>query len=391
MHSLKFKFPIFSSLVSLKEMYSILWENPKYQIFRNFHLLKKPASFEGYEMPYDLPWEISATPLLYSHIVAEQLYEKGEKWTEGFPHDYFHVGLLLRLAKLWMNPYTWEFDLFDDDKIIIDGRIAKEKYCSARFKTVQQMIHVQQVQYLLDFSDEYPICEEDEPQHGSIKGLHYWSMLTWNLDPLFDKILDGNNYSDEEFAATKSYDAAYLRKNLSIIATHRGGKRAAELLRDLQKEWKRIKIWKSDTENMSEKDMQQFELTLFHGFDDLLEEWEDGINTPKVQPKTPKKGKNQSIIKSQSFDSLLQCPKEQKEHVMSRLHDLLDNKGGKHVAIILMAAKQKYSLLIDIPTENQYTSEFALSGSWRAVTNYIKKHTLINGKYSEVLDHISII
>lgn len=376
-------------LVSLKEMYSIFWYHPKYMMYRHPELIKKPNSFDGYEMPYNLQWESPKSPLLYRHIVAEQLFEKGEKWTDGFPHGYFHVGLLLQLAKLWMNPLVWSFQY--EDNMIVDGSVAKEIFCSERLGVVQQMIHAQQEQYLLDFSDEFPVCEEEIPQHGSIKGLHYWAMLTWNLDPLFDRILEGKDYTDGDFMQTKSYDAAYLRKNLSIIATHRGEKRAAELLRILQKEWKQIKIWKSDSENLSEKDMQQFELTLFHGFDDLLEEWEGGADTPQEQPKTVKRGKNQSISKSQSFDSLLQCPKEQKEQVMSRLHDLLDNKGGKYVAIVLMAAKQKYSLLLDIPTENQYTSEFTLSGSWRAVTNYIKKHTLINGKYSEDLDHISII
>lgn len=389
MKTIKFHYTL-GTKVTLKEMYSIFWKNREYDFFRNLNQMEKPQSFEGYEMPYDLPWETQNSPLLYRHIVAEQLYAKGEKWSYGFPHDYFHVGLLLKLAKLWMNPLVWDYDYFYQ-KIVVEGRVAKEKYTPEREKSVRQMISAQQVQNILDFVDESPICKEEDPLHGSIKGLHYWTVLTWNLDPLFEKVLDGKDYSEEEITQAKSYDAAYLRKNLSIVAAYRSGKRAAKLLRDFREEWKQIKIWQSESSNMSEKDMQQFEITLFHGFDDLLEEWEAGNDAQKEQPKTIKRAKNQSVSKSQSFETLLQCPQDQKDHVMSRLHELLDNKGGKHVAMILMAAKQKYFLLLDIPTEKQYTAEFTLNGTWRAVSDYIQKHTLPSGKYSEDLDHISIL
>lgn len=278
MKTIKFHYKL-GTIVTLKEMYSIFWKNREYDFFRNLNQMTKPQSFEGYEMPYDLPWETQNCPLLYRHIVAEQLYAKGEKWTYGFPRDYFHVGLLLKLAKLWMNPLFWDYDYFYQ-KIVVEGRVAKEKYTPEREKSVRQMISAQQEQYILDFVDEYPICKEDDPLHGSIKGLHYWTVLTWNLDPLFEKVLDGKDYSEEEIKQAKSYDAAYLRKNLSIVAAHRSGKRAAELLRDFREEWKQIKIWQSESSNMSEKDMQQFEITLFHGFDDVLAEWEAEGQTP---------------------------------------------------------------------------------------------------------------
>lgn len=272
MKTIKFHYTLGTN-VTLKEMYSIFWKNREYDFFRNLNQMEKPQSFEGYEMPYDLPWETQNSPILYRHIVAEQLYAKGEKWAYGFPRDYFHVGLLLKLAKLWMNPLVWDYDYFYQ-KIVVEGRVAKEKYTPEREKSVRQMISAQQEQYILDFADESPICKEDDPLHGSIKGLHYWTVLTWNLDPLFEKVLDGKDYSEEEITQAKSYDAAYLRKNLSIVAAYRSGKKAAELLRNFREEWKQIKIWQSESSNMSEKDMQQFEITLFHGFDDLLEEWE---------------------------------------------------------------------------------------------------------------------
>lgn len=277
MKKLTFNFPTVHCLVSFKEMYSIFWKNPEYEVFRSLHELEKPESFDGYEMSYDdAPWESSDTPLLYRHIIAEQLYKKKEKWAEEFPHDYFHVGLLLRLTKLWMNPLKWQWRIdWDDDfkDMVIEGRVAKEVYCSEREDQVRKMLNDYYMQYVLDFANEFPICEEDDPQHGKIKGLHYWTMITWNNDPLFERILDGNECNEGELAKTKGYDAAYLRKNLTIIAEKCGGERARYLLMKLQQEWKQIKIWRSDSEVMTERDIRLFEESIFHGFDDLLAEW----------------------------------------------------------------------------------------------------------------------
>ena len=75
---------------------------------------------------------------------------------------------------------------------------------------------------------------------------------------------------------------------------------------------------------------------------------------------------------------------------MARLHELLDGKGGKQVALILAAAMYKYHYIISMPTEKQYTSTFRLTGSWKAVSSYIKAHTTSNGVFNECIDHIEI-
>lgn len=90
------------------------------------------------------------------------------------------------------------------------------------------------------------------------------------------------------------------------------------------------------------------------------------------------------------FETLLQCSKENTSNILSRLHQLLDGKGGMHVALVLAAAKHKYHYLLAYPTEKQYTSEFDLSGTWRAVTSYISAHTTSTGEFTEHIDHIEI-
>lgn len=90
------------------------------------------------------------------------------------------------------------------------------------------------------------------------------------------------------------------------------------------------------------------------------------------------------------FENLLQCSKAEISNILSRLHELLDEKGGMSVALVLAAAKHKYHYLIAYPTEKQYTSEFSLTGTWRGVTSYLKSHTTSNGEFTENLDHIVI-
>ena len=103
---------------------------------------------------------------------------------------------------------------------------------------------------------------------------------------------------------------------------------------------------------------------------------------PKQEPKTEEQ--------MSSFAELLQCPKEDQKRVLERLHELLDNKGGMQVALVLAAALFEYNYIITIPTEKQYRSEFNLCGTWRAVTSYINKHTTIDGEFTAKIDHIVI-
>ncbi len=374
--------------LTLNEMYDIFQTD----VYKKFHAALETKDNGERNVRMYLVWgHPRYRPLLYRHIIAEQLLQADYHDIDWDEVGAFDPGTYFPFVELLVNPLVWK-DASDYEDIVIEGRLAAEKYDSNRVDETSDLLNYINTQSLLNLADHGPYTiEEDETDMGYVKGMHEWGTLTCNYTDIFMNIINGGHVEYEDIRKAKYYDGGTLRYGLSIIAEHRSGKRALEILRMLQEEWPKIKLWKTYFDTMKEDEIRQFEEVLFHGFDDLLEEWEGGADAQKEQPKTIKKGKNQSISKSQSFDSLLQCPKEQKGHVLSRLHDLLDGKGGKHVAIILMAAKQKYSLLLDIPTENQYTSEFALSGSWRAVTNYIKKHTLVTGKYSENLDHISIL
>ena len=378
-------------LVTLEEMYNC-FKSDEYKEFREDFDVSFVVDENGEEsVSYIYAWDLPETsPFLYRHIVAEQLFRTDYRHVNWEYMSAFSEDTFYGLMDLMLNPLVWQDKRLYYDSLI-EGRIAKEEFDRSRLHRVWEIMYYIREEGILNFADNPYVFDEDLIGANYIKGMHNWGVITTDYERIMMNIYQGARFTYSDLSKNKYYDIKQLRTSILKIAEKRGGKRAAEILNTLQKEWPKIKRWKTHFECMTNDDISQFEDILMNGFETELEEWEAGNDAPKEQPKTIKRAKNQSVSKSQSFDSLLQCPKEQKEHVLSRLHDLLDGKGGKHVAIILMAAKQKYSLLLDIPTENQYTSEFVLSGTWRAVTNYIKKHTLMNGKYSEDLDHISII
>jgi hypothetical protein len=146
----------------------------------------------------------------------------------------------------------------------------------------------------------------------------------------------------------KYYDFIRLRFNLTIIAENRGGKRAAELLKMLQKEWPTIKRWKTNMDKVDEKDIAAFEEHLFHGFDDLLEEWE--------------KDKEEVVTEGKQFSLLTDaCISEKKEaKVISELR-----AACKSTAVGLWKVIRTNEALDYLGTRGMQTSKI-----YRAIVDY---------------------
>jgi hypothetical protein len=114
--------------------------------------------------------------------------------------------------------------------------------------------------------------------------MHYWYDLTMDYSVPMCKIFeDGERLSHEDMhKMITMYHAPSLRNRLMIIADNRGGKRAAELLRMLQAEWPKLKLWKTEMERMTDEQISEFESILFNGFDELLSEWEGEVQEEEV-------------------------------------------------------------------------------------------------------------
>ncbi len=138
-------------------------------------------------------------------------------------------------------------------------------------------------------------------------------------------------------------------------------------------------------------DMENVEEAMDAQTEQLRQKQEQLESERLPKPEEPKQEpKPEFEPQTSSFAELLQCPKNDQKQVLQRLHELLDNKGGMQVALVLAAAMHEYNYIIAIPTEKQYRSEFKLSGTWRAVTSYINKHTTIDGDFTAKIDHIVI-
>ena len=249
-------------------------------------LFAKEASKFELDLPIQLPEGRKLVPvpsmmgsLLERHLYAERLLQRDYRevdWSNECPLP----ALISEFAKIWMHPLVWQ-DASKYKDLVIDGRVATEEYDDERLYEINEIVNYIYEQDILAYSDEPVDYEEDLPEIGFPKGMHDWSPLTWDVKSNLDEILAGNAHNENE-AEGKYYDFVRYRYNLNIIAKHRGGKRAAELLKMLQNEWSQIKLWKTGFEGMEEKDILEFERMLFHGFDDLMTEWEGEVQEEEV-------------------------------------------------------------------------------------------------------------
>lgn len=215
---------------------------------------------------------------LSRHLYAERLLQKGYQevdWSNECP---FPV-LISTFAETWMRPLVWQ-DASKYKNMVIDGRIAEEEYDDDRYMEIREVVDYIYEQDILAYADEPIEYDEDLMEIRIPKGIHEWSPLTYDAKSDLDKIL-GGRFKNESKTDEKMYDCACFRYNLNIIAMHRGGERAVQLLKMLQEEWPKIKLWKIGLEMMDEKDIADFEEQLFHGFNDFLEQWNS--DTPQKE------------------------------------------------------------------------------------------------------------
>lgn len=271
------------NMMTLEEMYEV-FASDAYKEFRENP--RDPISIETLPdgrryVSYTCFWHSPLSmPLLYRHICAEQLllqYYHEVDWEEFGEYDVLYY---VTLIHLWMHPLVWTNPIWVRD-IVIYGSAAKEQIDVNRPRKIAPIIDYIEECSVLSFADNPPVCDEDEPESGCLKGMHFWTILTRDWTDLRFRALNGANITPQDVRRIRLFSAACLRKRLVLIAEKRSGKRAAELLRMLQDEWKSIRVWDIELKGMKEKDIKEFEDTLFNGFNDLLKEWEgsDLVNT----------------------------------------------------------------------------------------------------------------
>ena len=261
--------------LTLDEMYNIFMGDA-YKEFRDKTHLNVMTDNNGRKyVEYIIGWfNNDVSPLLYQHIAAEQLLQAPDyrkiNWRKALIGNSFAI---IKLLDLCMNPLVW-VNAAKFNEIVIEGRVAEEDYDATRYLEKHELFGFIYNQEVLRFADELPSSFEDSLELGYTKGMHFWDCITQDDSEHYRNVLNGAQADFKEWQKAKAYNLGRLRDNLTLIANKRGGSRAAMILHMLQDEWPKIKLWKTHLENMTEDDIRYFETGLFHGFDDLLEEWE---------------------------------------------------------------------------------------------------------------------
>lgn len=264
--------------LTLDEMYDIFMSDAYKEFRASTHLTVNIDNDGQRFVGYIVGWhDDDVAPLLYQHIAAEQLLQHPNFQEE----DLRSLSLgnsfaVIKLLDLCMNPLVWvDAGKFHD--IVVDGRVAEEDYDATRYLEKHDLFRYINEQEILRFADELPYSTEDSVELGYVKGMHYWTEITLDDSEHYRQVLNGAQADFNKWEKSKSYDLGTLRENLSLIAKRRGGERASMILRMLQKEWPKIKLWKTHLDTMTEEDIRQFENGLFHAFDDLLDEWDNDV------------------------------------------------------------------------------------------------------------------
>ena len=254
----------------------------------NMGMVRNWSVLDANYNPYDLSCK------LFRHIVAEQLLfditkgiffnqiAKNAKYKENFFRPLLEPENLLSLVKTWVNPLVWKRPNIEDTVLV--GHIADETFVTSRAEGKNKEINNAIIVLCRELTCEFA----NKPRRASGVGFHRWEPLAWDHMGI-NTILGGEPCDVKK---EKFWDATWVRTSLNTIADNFGGSKAIEILRMLQKEWPTIKIWRSNFNDMDQKDIEQFENQLMNGFGDLLEKWgEEQVDIIPEKISTSKRGR----------------------------------------------------------------------------------------------------
>lgn len=267
--------------LTLEEMFDI-FEQDVYKEYREEHGIEILHSEQvpRYIKNYPEGWWIDGgdCPLILAYILAEQMNTAiyGNLDLNYGTRGTFTLHWDITLVSLWVHPLVWATEDICTKNCVL-GYWAIPVFVplpqEEAYKIVAAFIRIRVIDIFVDMRS-LAIAKEDDYEHGLMKGMHQWNLLTADCMDVYQKAFMGEDITDDDYKAIKLFSATQLRTSLILIANGRGGKCAAEILRLLQSEWPKVKVWKNALKNMTKEDIDEFEECLYHGFDDLLAEWE---------------------------------------------------------------------------------------------------------------------
>jgi len=265
-------------IVTIEEMRTLAQSDVYKGEFEGLMQLMRVDSIEKIT-PLQINWRRPS--VLFDHLIFEQsMASYGGDWK--FNTQVYDVRAIAYLKYLWYHPLVW-LDPKEElsNNRVVDGRVAAECYVPNR-KSILYPYGL--VLYFEDamlnwFADKLPIADGTEPIFINYKfatlDIILWHYITENPEKMYDLAYAENGRLDPSLVVP--FDQRIFLENVTRIAETHGGKRAAEIVRLLRKDWKRITTMKLfDIEKMKAEQIEEFRVALFDGMDYYLEEWEKG-------------------------------------------------------------------------------------------------------------------
>ena len=282
-------------------------EQTQYQLL-TIEEMRELAKSEAYKVPEkelefcgkddpdgEYTWHIrwNKPNLLRDHLLVEECLDKfliNWKYTT----NVYDPCTIAYIKYLWYHPLVWVpiSDELKKGRIIV-GRVAEERFVQ-RYSYEVEDSPIGRANYLpfLDwFADKLPIADGTEPLYFfdykfSSLDIIQWYYLTRNPHKMYSATWGKNGKFDPSLLVP--FDLREFLFNLQIIAERKGGARAAEIVRLIRKDWKRITTMKFfDIGKMSPEQIEEFRVGLFEGMDYYLEQWDAETSqqkTPNIKP-----------------------------------------------------------------------------------------------------------
>ena len=226
---------------------------------------------------------------LCSHILVNTCMQDPDSYDWFYLTNMYNYHRIAEFVYIWTHPYIWvpKDDVHIHDCLIM-GKVASMKNDRGR---VDKFLHDWLTKLLRErvllLADGRPKADKDMENEGQgkiLKGMLAWNLITTDGRDYIKQFMDDENEkADIEYFHTEAF-----RENIQFIAQERGGKVAAELVRQLRKDWKAIVTWKCfGIDEMTPEKIEAFRAGLFEGMDYYLEQWDSETpqqNTPNAKP-----------------------------------------------------------------------------------------------------------
>ena len=194
---------------------------------------------------------------------------------------------------LWYHPLVW-VPISDElkKKRIIIGKVAEERYV----QRPEELINSTPLDWRFDeqmlkwFAAKLPKVF-DEPYDytvllSSVDDIVLWPYIINNPHPCYNRASEEDGVYDPSLI--KRFDLKTFYFNIQHIAELFDGKKAAEIVRLLRSDWKRIVSLKLfEIDQITPEQIEEFRAGLFEGMDYYLERWDAETTQPSDTDATP--------------------------------------------------------------------------------------------------------